>query len=518
MFFLEQGEHVLLSSYVLTKNFLTTVPAEILEEISERKVLHSFRFAAKHVPAYGKFLTKHKVKAGEVHSIEDFHRLVPFTDKENYIKKYSFEQRSKFGRLPKTGNVDESGGSSGVATNWIHDFHEESLLFKAVKFEVNYAFKRNSKDELFVLSGWSCGPWATGVKFCELMERLTLVKNTGTDPKDIVRTLKMFGTKHHYLIGAYPPFVKQLIDEYSKEINWKKYDIDLVIGGEGVTLEWVKYMKSKLRKGARIVSSYGASDIDIGVGFETPFAFFIRELIAKNAKFRKELLGRDDVPMIFQYNPLMHYLHSVEHDGKKEFEVTLLDRKAALSKIKYNIHDEGEVVKYNEMLALLSKYYPDFWKKFASSGGDWRDVLHLPFLCIFGRSDGTLSFDGANVFPHQIESGIMGKRGLGGKTKRFKIEKKHDHKHDVQFHIHVELQRGHKSSRKLAGEFEKVILDELISINPDFKESYSNNKTLRPKVNLYVHGHSFFSEDDKKVKNSYILKQKKEKIKQKGGR
>ena len=41
----------------------------------------------------------------------------------------------------------------------------------------------------------------------------------------------------------------------------------LVIGGEGVTLEWVYHVRSKLSPNSKIVSSYGASDIDIGVGF-----------------------------------------------------------------------------------------------------------------------------------------------------------------------------------------------------------------------------------------------------------
>ena len=69
--------------------------------------------------------------------------------------------------------------------------------------------------------------------------------------------------------------LKNKLAFFSKKIDWKDYKIDLVIGGEGVTLDWVYYVKKRLYSGARIASSYGASDIDIGVGFETPFSFFI---------------------------------------------------------------------------------------------------------------------------------------------------------------------------------------------------------------------------------------------------
>ncbi|MBT4445898.1 hypothetical protein HOA92_04510 [archaeon] len=500
-------EGYMLGNYTLTKKALTSSPASVFEAISERKLLNIFRSTVKNTPAYAKFLKKHKVDLKSIKTVSDFNKKVPASDKKNYIKKYKFEDRCFGGRLPLHGNVDESGGTSGVATNWIHDAKEEDALFKAVKFELNYAFEADKKN-LFVLSGWSCGPWATGVKFCELMERLTLVKNTGTDPNDIIRTLKMFGPKHDYLIGAYPPFLKNLIDEHADEINWKKYNIDLVIGGEGVTLQWVDYMKAKLKKGAKIVSSYGCSDVDIGVGFESPLAHFIRRQVAKKPGLRKALFGKQSaIPMIFQYNPTVHYINQiVTKDGKNEFEITLLDPAAALPKIKYNLHDEGKVFKHNELLKILRQHIPDFDVKFAKSGGKISEILRLPFITIFGRSDGTLSFDGANVFPNQIEKGIQGHKLLSKKTNRFKIEKKYDKNHNTEFHVHVELKKGHKSVAGLKKTYLEEIVSTLNRINPDFKESYANNRTIKPKINIYKNNHKLFSQDDGKVKNIYIVK------------
>lgn len=503
---IEAFEHFLLNDYHRTKFFLTNVNPDILEEISKKKAVHIFKSASSETPAYQKFLKKNKLNPQSIKSIEDFDNFVPQTDKANYIKKYSFEERCHSGHLPTQGNIDESGGTSGKATNWIHDFSEENLLFKAINFEYNYVFD-GEKNNYLVISAWSTGPWATGVKFCELMEKIALVKNTATDPQDIIETMKMFGKNRNYLLSGYPPFLKNLIDDTSDQINWKDYHIDIVTGGEGVPLEWVYYLKKKLKPGAKIISSYGASDIDIGVGFESPFCFFIRELAAKNEKLRAELFGKDELPMLFQYNPTMHYIRQIKNsEGKDEFEITLLDKNVALPKIKYNLHDEGRKHSFNEMSEKISKYYPNYLKDFARKNGNVKDILNLPFLSIFGRSDGTLSFDGANVFPDQIESGILSNPELAKVTNRFKMEKKYDKKHTAQFLIHIELKNNYKANPKLKKQYSQSILNELLKLNPDYRESYSHNKTVQPIINLCRYEHPLFKQDDLKVKNIYFSK------------
>ena len=499
---LQKFENYLLEDYSRLRNFLGTVNPDVLEEISRKKALHLFKLAVNETPAYQSFLKKKRLDLSKIKNIQDFDELVPITDKENYVKKYSFEKRCREGHLPKHGNVDESGGTSGKATNWIHDFREESLLLKSVKFEFNYAFGGDKKDFL-VLSAWSSGPWATGVKFCELMEQVALVKNTSTDTKDLINTLKMFGKKKNYLIGGYPPFVKNLIYDNDQEINWKDYNIDLVIGGEGVTIDWVHHIKRKLKPTAKIVSSYGASDIDIGVGFETPLCFQIREAISRDKDFQVSLFGKESLPMFFQYNPSMHYIREViNKEGQSEFHISLLDWNAAVPKIKYNLHDEGKRFSYREMMKIIKSHKPKFYDEIKKR----TDILHLPFLCIFGRTDGTLSFDGANVFPSQIGDAILDDNELSKTINRFKIMKKYDQHHNTEFHIHLELKESKKLNTKLQKNSSTKILNHLIKVNPDYKESYSKNKTLSPVINLHSFDDYLFRGDDQKAKNIYFIK------------
>jgi len=72
--------------------------------------------------------------------------------------------------------------------------------------------------------------------------------------------------------------------------------------------------------------------------------------------------------------------------------------------------------------------------------------------------------------------------------------------------VHVELKKGHKSVAGLKKTYLEEIVSTLNRINPDFKESYANNRTIKPKINIYKNNHKLFSQDDGKVKNIYIVK------------
>ncbi|MFH1439321.1 MAG: hypothetical protein ABIG89_02065 [Candidatus Woesearchaeota archaeon] len=507
--FLSAVESFLLNDFKRAKFFVTKSDPDVFEDISRKKMMDIFKHAAKNVPAYRDFLEKNKINADDISSIDLYNTLIPETNKKNYILKYSYDSRCVDGKLPFKGNIDESSGSSGKPTNWIRSVKEENLLFKAAKFEFNYIFDSDNKDYI-VLSAWSTGPWATGVKFCTIVEHFCLVKNTDTNIDNIINTLKTFGKKQNYIIAGYPPFIKHLIDEGKKKINWKDYNINIVTGGEGIILSWEDYIVRHLKKGAKIISSYGASDVDIGIGFETPLSMSIRRLCSKNKKLREALFGHHErLPMLFQYNPCLHYItNHINKQGKQEYQISLLDKNVASPKIKYNLNDEGGVLRYKDVVMYLEKFEPKYAKRLKQNkalkdGVDANDVLKLPFLYVVGRSDGTVSFDGANVYPHQIEMCIHSNKKLLDSTKTFRIGAEFDKNKNVNFNIRIELKKGLKASENLRILYHNIILEKLMQINSDFRESYLNDKSIiNPQVHLYEHGHSVFNTSG--IKNKYI--------------
>lgn len=488
---LEDTEKILLDSYYACKFFLEHVPPQFLEKISEKKAFYIHQCARADVPAYRKFL-KNK-KYNNINS-------VPETDKKNYIYPFPYEERCFYGHFPASGSIEESSGSTGTPTNWIRAIDEESLLSELAKFEFFYAFQGHKKKYIS-LSGWSSGPWATGLKFCEIIEKHTLVKNTTADADAIIRSLKSLGTKYNYLITGYPPFLKNLFDR--NDLSWSRYKIDILTGGESCPLIWKHYVRKRLKNNkAIIISSYGASDIDIGIGFETPFSEFIRELAQENPELNRALFGSSENPMIFQYNPLSHY---IENTGKGDFTVTLLDNAVASPKIKYNLHDAGGKISYNELCSTVEKYARNKLNMYLKKN----KTLSLPFLFILGRKDGTISIGGNNIYPEEIDIAIESSP-YAKKINRFMIESTHDRNLNVQFVVHVELKKSIQKGAKLQKELEKRILATLLHINLEFREYYynhqSNQANLQPVVKLYdFDTEKIFRAQDNKIKNAYIL-------------
>jgi phenylacetate-CoA ligase len=489
---LTKFEGVLLDNYKVSKFFIENGSPGLLDFLSKKKAFAIHKLALDTTPAYKKF-----TKSKKYQNIEG----VPQTDKKKYVKKYVYEDRCQGGKFPKIGNIQESSGSSGTPTNWFRHMSEDELLFKAAKFEFFYVYNADKIDYI-TLSGWSSGPWATGLKFCELLERYTLVKNSTADIDNIVRTLKQLGKKYNYLIAGYPPFLKNLFD--SKQINWKKYKIDVLTGGESTSVAWKRYIKKQLGNDkVKIISSYGASDIDIGVGFETPFSEFIREFCLDHPELNQKLFGTSQNPIVFQYNPLMHYIENTE---KGDFNITILDENVTSPKVKYNLHDQGGKISYKEMIKVLKKYDKRKLKAFTNKN----KTLKLPFLYVCGRIDGTISIGGNNIYPEQIGTAIQESK-FASAVNRFMIGSSHDQNFNVKFDVHVELKKGTKENAAVKATLEKVIFKTLMDKNLEFKEYYQNHKSnqkyLKPQVSLYKFDkEEIFKKQDGKLKNSYILK------------
>ena len=64
-----------------------------------------------------------------------------------------------------------------------------------------------------------------------------------------------------------------------------------------------------LERFTSVYSGYGATDIEIGMAGESPVSIALRRLARARPDIRRALFGTDArLPMVFQYNPLIHYL------------------------------------------------------------------------------------------------------------------------------------------------------------------------------------------------------------------
>lgn len=453
-------------------------------KIRERR---AFFRAAREVPAYRKFLTL------ERGSRTNF----PEMDKENYIKKYSIAERCVRGKVPtKQAMIDESSGSMGTPYNWIRSPEERRQSHLFISYFATYCF---GDDPWITINGFSMGAWATGINMGIALQRNSVVKNTGPDIEKILHTLQFFGPEHTYLLLGYPPFMKHLIDTAEERgFSLKEYKLNALLGGEGMSEGLRDYL---LRVFERVYSGYGATDLEIGIAGETPVSVAIRRLARENPDVRLRIFGPDSrLPMLFQYNPLMHRV-TVNENRELLFTIT---RASLLSpRIRYNVHDEGGEMRYDKMHETLKDLGHDMRQMDLAAGGTGK--LRLPFLWIYGRRDYTISVMGANIYPEDLEQCLYGEPELARITRSFCLSLLELTGGGVRpcFLFEVESE----PSDKLRGLFAERMLARLVDLNADFREAFQEYpETVEPEIRLYSIGTGPFSADSGRIKQTRLLK------------
>ncbi|MBI5073286.1 hypothetical protein HZA99_05710 [Candidatus Woesearchaeota archaeon] len=131
--------------------------------------------------------------------------------------------------------------------------------------------------------------------------------------------------------------------------------------------------------------------------------------------------------------------------------------------------------------------------------------MKLPFLYVAGRTDGTISVDGANVYPDQVEAGILSQKELEKKTNAFLLYKATQKKQNLKLTVAIQLKQKINHGKALQKKFHDAILKTLLELNPDFRESYKYNKQLcDPQVVLHKYNAALFAENGEQVKEKYI--------------
>jgi len=302
-----------------------------------------------------------------------------------------------------------------------------------------------------------------------------------------------FGPKYHYIIMGYPPFLKTLADD--GRIDWHKYKADAIYGGEGISEPLRDYLLKSFR---RIIGSYGASDLEINVAAESDFTIGLRKLIIKDPEVREVLTHTEYgvTPMVFQYNPLAYY---IECNDKGELLVTICRPSNISPKIRYNIHDRGHVIRHELLKKKLQKLGK--WEQFK----DMKGKVDLPILFLYGRSDMSIDYYGANVTPDSVREVLFGIDELAPKLNTFRLLSYENKQHDKLMHIAIELTATAKNSfdeEKLGTQ----ILEGLAVINKDFNNAYHHTATpdQYPKVTVHAFGTGPFEGGQRKLKNEYV--------------
>lgn len=453
---------------------------------SRARARRAFLRAARRVPAYAQFLARRSTPADPV----------PEMDKENYVKAFPIEARCVGGRIPSQRvTVDESSGSTGTPFDWVRSEEERHHGHLLISYFANYCFGTGPR---ITINAFSMGAWATGINMGLAMERNSIVKNTGPDIDKILHTLQVFGPRHDYLIIGYPPFLKHLIDVAEAEgFSLRDFRLDALVGGEGMSEGLREYLLRRFRK---VFSGYGATDLEIALAGETPVAVAIRRLARDNTAAREALFGDDSrLPMLFQYNALTHH---IEVNAGGELLVTITRGDMLSPRIRYNVHDQGGVARYDEMAAKLAVLGIDIEMLGAQQAGP---RLRLPFVWVFGRRDYTISVMGANIYPEDLEQCLYAEAELAAITRSFclSLSESADGQARPCFLFAVEA----PPTDSLRERFATSITTRLRALNADYRAAWSEYPdVMAPEVRLYRVGEGPFAVDHSRIKQVRVLK------------
>jgi phenylacetate-coenzyme A ligase PaaK-like adenylate-forming protein len=350
---------------------------EKLQQEGQLRALTAYHNALARVPAYKKHIEENKVdgKPGLPERFED----IPPTDKKNYIQKVKdVDDLYLDGKLPKTGQLDSSTGTTGEPALWMRSSEEMAITQKLMSFAKKAKF---GDENVVLINTFALGLWATGVTIAGAGTKEGLTANVGIVPDaektiQIIKKLTNKDPKKPIVLCGYPPNIRKIAEAIKNDpdLKDKKLNLHAIVGGEGMTEE---LRQDILEKGfSKVFSSYGASDLDINIGYETETEVAIRRACMENAALAKELYGGGPPPMIFHYDP-MHYFIETNKDG--ELLYTCCHKERASPRIRYNLHDTGKVMMAKDVKAILKKY-----------GIEISPRTNLPFLFIHGR-EGTVT-------------------------------------------------------------------------------------------------------------------------------
>jgi phenylacetate-CoA ligase len=491
--------------YGWLRALFSLAPPRLLAGVGRLRAERAAWRAARQVPAYRTFLQEAGIDPDALFPLGILGHL-PETDKRSYVDRFGMLERCVDGKVPFAGTtIDESSGSTGTPYDWIRGSRERLVAHRNIGFFARYAF---GTEPLVTINAFSMGAWAAGFNMTLGMMRHGIVKSTGPDLEKILSTLRRLGPGYRFLISGYPPFLKHLLDEGDAiGFPWNEYRMHALVGGEGMTEELRDLLLSRFES---VYSGYGATDIEIGMAGESPVSIAVRRLARARPEIRAELFGDDPrLPMVFQYNPLIHYL---EVNEERELVCTVSRLDLLSPRMRYNVHDVGGIVEFGRARRVLARHGFDLERlgersEVAGPRGPlpWTDPIPLPFVWVNGRRDATISVMGANIYPEDVEAVLYRDPQVAPRLHSFLLSVVDDETGTPRPEISLELTDLSGVDDVWRAERGEAFATALAGLNMDFRSSVGEfPMAMRPLVRTFGRGEGRFLADAHRIKQRRI--------------
>ncbi|MEK7643219.1 MAG: hypothetical protein AAB372_02120 [Patescibacteria group bacterium] len=468
---------------------LRTQGEDFWRRAGEERALKIFHRAATQIPAYKDFLKKNGVRHDRIKTIADFTH-VPFTDKKNYTSKYSVSERAWNGDVSGLDLVAVSSGTSGEPKFWPRGGFQEYEAAVIHELAYRYLFEVHKYRTLMVI-GFPMGIYVSGVATL-LPSRLVSEKynmtlaTTGNFKPEAVRLVKYLQKEYDQVVlVGHPFFIKDVLETGADEgIRWNKKRLRMMFCSEGFNEAWRQYVVRSTKSPYVLesaINTYGSSELLL-MGHETPLSIFTRLVAEKDPAFKKKLFMRAAVPNLFQYNPYMRYIESAGND-------LIFTAASGIPMIRFNLKDSGILRSYEEVTTALDTSNPKWRAELrhkSATGSHWQ----LPFVALRGRSDYTMIFYAANIYPEHVHTGLNYEPFLRKLTGKFTMRKGYKRNMDEYLEINIELRPRVIPTKEFAQTIRARVITKLLEVNKEYADASSHlAQDLRPRIKLWPYQH-----------------------------
>jgi phenylacetate-CoA ligase len=341
---------------------------EKLKELQLERLKKIVKYAYNNVPFYRKLFDEKGLKPEDIKTLKDI-REIPFTTKNDLREAYPYGMFAV--PLKKVVRIHASSGTTGKPTVVGYTKNDIETWAELV---ARIAFMAGVREEDVAQIAFSYGLFTGAFGLHYGLEKIgaTVVPISSGNTERQIMIMKDFGST---VLVSTPSYALYMA-EVAEEIGVKKGDLRLrlgLFGAEGATLEMKKEIERRF--GIMATENYGLSEI-IGPG------------VSGECHVRDGLHIAEDHFLVEIINPDTG--ETLDFGEKGELVITTLT-KEAMPLLRYRTRDitslNPEPCRCGRTLIRMSP--------------------------VQGRTDDMLIIRGVNVYPSQIESVLMGIKGIG---------------------------------------------------------------------------------------------------------
>ncbi len=451
---------------------LQNEPESKWQKRGETRALNLFRTMVERVPAYKDFLKSKHFLPGSVKTISDFAKI-PSIDKDNYLRKYPLRMLCWDGEFPHSQwVVSTTSGSTGQPFYFPREHSQDWQYAITAELYLRNNFSIHKRSTLYIVA-FPMGAWIGGLFTYEALKILAdhgdydlSIITPGIHKREVINAVKRLGGNFdQVIIGAYAPFLKDILDDGRREgIKWEEYNLGFVFSAEGFSEKFRDYVLQVANSKDPLKASlnhYGTVDLGT-MAHETPESILIRRTLLNRKKLDAIFPEAHRQPTFAQYNPELFYF---EEDDKN----LLCTAFSGLPLVRYNLKDYGGVLKRSAVHEKLLKEGVNV-QALAKENKIEDTLWNLPFVYVYERNDFSVSYYAFLIYPDTIRRALQQDALKNEITGKFSMQVDYDSSGRQQLHIHIETKHGVVHTDNLNSKLKKALHEILIKESSEYRE------------------------------------------------